>query len=426
MLSNCREWLAQSKERGMELGLKRVQEAHQALMLEAYQCTIIHVAGSNGKGTLCATLAAHFDSLDISTVMFTSPHLVRIEERIRFNGRPIDSHTFESYLNEIQMIESSLQFELTFFEITFLVSCLCAHRNNIDVFIVETGLGGRYDATRILPADIGVVTSLSLEHSDLLGETLAEIAAEKAAIARPGKPLIVRKVNDLEAVTAIEDEVMNAGQIAVDGFSESASLRWVNVTETDSIKQEAILLAKATLDALNVDASGIETSANALNWPGRFQKIPTHWNGTVLFDAAHNPSGLNKIQPELQHAIHQHESWSLLFGCTPQQNLPSFSKPLIDLCQQNPPTNIILTKPQYGRHPGVSLDELRELDWPPESIITECEDAGESYRRMEEFRDSFSIAIGSLYLVGEMFDVMGLWGSKYMELFPAKAQRDEA
>ena len=108
MPSNVREWLAESKKRGMELGLERVFKIHQSLIQSAYDGTILHVAGSNGKGTLCATLAAHLHQLRQSTVMFTSPHLMRIEERIRLNGRPISSQQFDAFLLEIQEAESLL------------------------------------------------------------------------------------------------------------------------------------------------------------------------------------------------------------------------------------------------------------------------------------------------------------------------------
>ena len=182
-MSDIRQWLDQTKGRGMKLGLERVHAAHKSL-IQSYKSTIIHVAGSNGKGTACALMATHLHRLNKTTVMFTSPHLVRLEERIRIDGKPISEQQFDIYLSLIQQTEIDLNIELTFFETTFLASCLCARDINPDVFIVETGLGGRFDATRILPADLCLLTSIQLEHRDILGNTLAEIAAEKAAIAR--------------------------------------------------------------------------------------------------------------------------------------------------------------------------------------------------------------------------------------------------
>ena len=426
MSSTVREWLAESKKRGMDLGLERVHATHQALLQESYQATILHIAGSNGKGTLCATLAAHLDALGCSTVMFTSPHLVRIEERIRVGGRPIDARLFDELLLRIQDAESLLMVELTYFEITFLVACLCAQHNNVDFFIVETGLGGRYDATRILPADACVLTSLSLEHRDILGDTLAEIAAEKAAIARPGKALIVRKIQDSEAIAAIETEARNAGRVELGETKQRALLEWVDVSEDTSVSNEAFLLAKTTLESLGIDADELKASIQSLNWPGRFQEIPANWSGSILFDAAHNPSGLAKILPQLQQRIAEHHPWTLVFGCTPQHDLFTFSEPLINLCRMNPPQFIILTEPQFGRYPAVSLDTLQGLDWPASSEVYLCKNANDSYAFLNKHRPEFSVVVGSLYLVGEMFDAMGLLDTEHMELFPAKTQRDEA
>ena len=426
MSTSVREWLAQSKKRGMELGLERVFKMHQAMIQSGYKATIVHVAGSNGKGTLCATLAAHLHQLNQSTVLFTSPHLVRIEERIRLDGRPISNQQFDAYLHDIREAESSMEEQLTFFEITFLVACLCASRNDVDVFIVETGLGGRYDATRILPADVSIVTSLSLEHRDILGDTLAEIAAEKAAIARPGKPLIVRLVNDSAAITAIEYEAKHAGRSELGEERGTASVEWISIPEDASFFQEATLLAQATLRCLNVDGGGLQTSQDLLNWPGRFHEIPAPWDGSILFDAAHNPSGLLRMLPQLQARIKQESSWTLVFGCTPQHDLSSFATPLIELCHQHSPEAVVLTKPQLGRYPGVELEALRALNWPISCTIFEQEDAASSSHCLNQLQPAFTLVIGSLYLVGEMYDALGYWGTEHMELFPAKAQRDEA
>ena len=410
----------------MELGLERVFSAHQALLQSANESTIVHVAGSNGKGTLCATLAVHLNHLGKSTVMFTSPHLVRVEERIRINGRPIDAQAFDQCLLQIQAVELELDLKLTFFEITFLVACLAAHREQASFFIVETGLGGRYDATRILPADAAVITSLSLEHRDILGDTLAEISAEKAAIARPGKPLIVRQIHDETAISAIEFEATNAGISALGEAFGTADLNWIEIPDGATFQQEALLLAKGVFGCFNLNTDDLQASVRSLRWPGRFQEISTEWEASMLVDAAHNPSGLARILPQLKNRIEQHPNWTLVFGCTPQHDLEIFSQPLIDLCHTYPPQNIVLTKPLHGRYPGVPINALQELDWPKACELHACEDTEASYRFLAERRPTFTIVIGSLYLVGEMYETMGLWGSEYMELFPAKAQRDEA
>ncbi|MGB0174075.1 MAG: hypothetical protein ACPF9S_03505 [Candidatus Poseidoniaceae archaeon] len=103
-----------------------------------------------------------------------------------------------------------------------------------------------------------------------------------------------------------------------------------------------------------------------------------------------------------------------------------FANPLIELCHQLPPESIVLTKPQLGRYPGVELEALRALNWPKSCTIFEQEDASSSSHCLDQLQPEFSLVIGSLYLVGEMYDAMGYWGTEHMELFPAKTQRDEA
>jgi folylpolyglutamate synthase/dihydropteroate synthase len=219
---------------------------------------------------------------------------------------------------------------------------------------------------------------------------------------------------------------MNAGRSAFGEAAGPAHLTWVDIPDGASFQEEALLLAKEVVALFNLKSDGLEASVRSLRWPGRFQEIPTAWNASMLVDAAHNPSGLARILPQLRARIEQHPNWTLVFGCTPQHDLQAFSQPLIDFCQTYPPKTIVLTKPLHGRYPGVPINALQQLDWPSESELHAREDAEASYRLLTKRRPAFTIVIGSLYLIGEMYETMGLWGSEYMELFPTKTQRDEA
>ena len=405
-MSNIRQWLEQTKRRGMKLGLERVHAAHKSL-IQSYDATIIHVAGSNGKGTACALMATHLNRLNKTTVMFTSPHLVRLEERIRIDGRPISEQQFDVYLSIIRQTEMELDIELTFFEVTFLASCLCARDVNPDVFIVETGLGGRFDATRILPADLCLLTSIQLEHREILGDTLAEIAAEKAAIARPRKPMFVRDIEDTEARSAVENEAHNAGQKPLGEIPSPANVEWITIDFKSSMKEEALMLVKVALSHLNFKIDSIDESMQSLNWPGRMQHIePMSWGGSLFVDAAHNPSGLKRVLPSITERVASKMEWCLVFGCTPQDDLDAFVQPLLDLCKKHPPSNILLTTPQTGRYPGVSFSELRRLDWSCEQAIIHAPTPHEAKLSLEHLQPEYTLAIGSLYLIGELFEAL--------------------
>jgi len=405
-MSDIRQWLEQTKRRGMKLGLERVHAAHKSL-IQSYDATIIHVAGSNGKGTACALMATHLNRLNKTTVMFTSPHLVHLEERIRIDGRPISEQQFDIYLSQIQQTELDSGIELTFFEVTFLASCLCVRDLNPDVFIVETGLGGRFDATRILPADLCLLTSIQLEHRDILGDTLAEIAAEKAAIARPQKPIFVRDIEDTEARSAVENEAHNAGQEPLGEIPSPANVEWITIDSKSSMKEEALMLVKVALSHLNFKIDSIDESMQSLNWPGRMQHIePMSWGGSLFVDAAHNPSGLKRVLPSITERVASKMEWCLVFGCTPQDDLDAFVQPLLDLCKKHPPSNILLTIPQTGRYPGVSFSELRRLDWSCEQAIIHAPTPYEAKLSLEHLQPEYTLAIGSLYLIGELFEAL--------------------
>ena len=408
-MSDIRQWLDQTKRRGMKLGLERVHAAHKSL-IQSYESTIIHVAGSNGKGTACALMATHLNRLNKTTVMFTSPHLVHLEERIRIDGRPISEQQFDIYLSLIQQTELNLGIELTFFEVTFLASCLCVRDIHPDVFIVETGLGGRFDATRILPADLCLLTSIQLEHREVLGDTLAEIAAEKAAIARPQKPMFVRDIEDTEARSAVENEAHNAGQKPLGEIPSPANVEWITIDSKSSMKEEALMLVKVVLNHLNFEIDSIEESMHSLNWPGRMQHIePMSWGGSLFVDAAHNLSGLKRVLPSITERVASKMEWCLVFGCTPQDDLDAFVQPLLDLCKKHPPSNILLTVPQNGRYPGVPLSELRRLDWSCEQAIIHAPTPHEAKTYLEQIQPEYTLAIGSLYLIGELFEALGIY-----------------
>jgi dihydrofolate synthase/folylpolyglutamate synthase len=408
-MSDIRQWLEQTKRRGMKLGLERVHAAHKSL-IQSYDATIIHVAGSNGKGTACALMATHLNRLNKTTVMFTSPHLVHLEERIRIDGRPISEQQFDIYLSQIQQTELDSGIELTFFEVTFLASCLCVRDLNPDVFIVETGLGGRFDATRILPADLCLLTSIQLEHRDILGDTLAEIAAEKAAIARPQKPMFVRDIEDTEARSAVENEAHNAGQEPLGEIPSPANVEWITIDSKSSMKEEALMLVKVVLNHLNFEIDSIEESMHSLNWPGRMQHIePMSWGGSLFVDAAHNPSGLKRVLPSITERVASKMEWCLVFGCTPQDDLDAFVQPLLDLCKKHPPSNILLTVPQTGRYPGVPLSELRRLDWSCEQAIIHAPTPHDAKTYLEQIQPEYTLAIGSLYLIGELFEALSIY-----------------
>ena len=184
-------WLESLKELGYNPSLDNAATLLLRLEMPQHSFPAVHVAGSNGKGTCCAILANAFTLSGKCTGLFTSPHLLSVNERIRIDGTPVAAVLFEDCLKQLREVTLiAPQISPTFYEATFLVAMLAFRDQGVERAVIETGLGGRLDATRLVDADCCILTEISLEHTEYLGETLAEIAEEKVAIVRQGRPVI--------------------------------------------------------------------------------------------------------------------------------------------------------------------------------------------------------------------------------------------
>ena len=425
----ARSWLESTKKRGMALGLKSTKTVLDRLQL-TLPPHIIHVAGSNGKGTVCALMAASLSLNGIENILFTSPHVARIEERIRRNGCPISSQEFDSALLRIHHAANGAEFnsviELTFFEVTYLVSMICSAGST--VLILETGLGGRLDATRCGPATASLVTSVSLEHTDILGSNLPAIAQEKVAVTRPHCPIIIRDPENLEVRQAMLTEVLNAGNEDLNEIPAPGKAHFVTIPKEATVHEEAGFLAYALFDTLGFATEFIEQARDILRWPARMQQLTALETSThpYLLDAAHNPSGLRRILPELERYITQHAPekdgqplWTLLFGTSPQDDLTEFLTPLHDLCRRMPPKQIVLTEPHGGRYPGVAIALLLEQNWSSNMPLSaaSASQAVETLSAYSEDEVGLVVSLGSLYLQGNLLNVFDWASDENLSLF---------
>lgn len=402
----------------MALGLRHTKSVLERLNLTHTPPHILHVAGSNGKGTVCALVAGSLSLSKIPNLLFSSPHLIRVEERLRINGVPVDAVKLDAALRSVrQAAAQPPTVPLTFFEVTYLAAMQFASNENIEVLILETGLGGRRDATRSGPATVCLVTSLSAEHSDILGDTIPEIAKEKAAIARPGRPILIRNPSDEDVNLAILEQVQASGQSELGEQQGPAEVDFISIPDTISVREEARLLAEALLGKSGLPTSNLNTAFNTVRWPARMQHIKTapRSEHSFILDAAHNPSGLARVLPELEHHIveackKETGGWSLLFGTSPQIDVQAFCQPLIELCHRHPPQHILLTVPQGGRYPGVSADRLAKFEWPCESVHVHKnpKNAVAHLTRLEADDVGLVVSLGSLYLQGNILGFLGL------------------
>ena len=370
-----RDWLEGLRSRGISLGLETTKEALNSLNDPQLCAPAIHVAGSNGKGTACAIISAALILSGKKVGTFTSPHLARVEERIRIDGIPITPTELDATLRVIRDIDPGL----TFFETTWIAACILFEEHEVDVMVVEVGLGGRLDATRTCKASVCLVTSISLEHTDILGDSIREIALEKAAIASECPLLVMKEIEEgKEDIETLYD------------------VQWVEI-EVDDYRQEAAILAEKVLRAGGFEAAAdrVPEAAEVIRWPARMQRVKSGGR-EFLLDSAHNTSGMERFIKTLAPIIKDRE-WSLLFGSSPQVKLDQFLQPILTLMEMNPPIDVVCTEARNGRYPALAADSFGFG-----RSINDVKDA------LASINGDFIVSCGSLYLQGEILIALGM------------------
>ena len=310
------EWLARLEAlhpREIELGLERVAAVARRLQLLPVSVPVVTVAGTNGKGSVVGALEALLTHKGIRTGVYTSPHLLRFNERIRIGGCEADDAGIVSALQAIDVARGDIS--LTYFEFATLAGLLLFQREAVDVVVLEVGLGGRLDAVNIVDPNVAVITSIALDHQDWLGDSLDAIAREKAGILRPDIPAVIAcsevPAGLAEAVTASGASAYWLGE----AFGVEPAMQewdgWVSGTEGTRrrlpVSQNPALLAQnlyaalQVLECLGYPVSDVEAQAilPALQVPGRRQAMIVGGVELVL-DVAHNPAAVARLVEFLQ------------------------------------------------------------------------------------------------------------------------------
>ena len=421
--STIRQWLESTKVNGMALGLENTLSILSSLNIDLSKTQIIHVAGSNGKGTLCSLMAACMSLNNDSNLLFSSPHLCRVEERIRINGKPVSKKEFDQAIELVRIYSEKKSINLTFFETTFLAAMAITSIIKPKFLILETGLGGRLDATRCAPADLAILTTISKEHTDVLGNDIYQIIREKAAIARPGKPLIAREMPIPNFQNTVIDCAANCANIELDEKPENVDCKFIQIDDNHTILQEAELLAREAFAILKIDATKLAEAKNIVNWPARLQELKLPSGHRIILDAAHNPSGLIRVSNELiemARSKNVENKLTLIFGTSPQQELEKMLSLINDFCRNFSDVEIYLTKPQGGRYPGIEPKDLATFDWIDCSIqiVDEVAIVIDNILARKPADVGTILSIGSLYLQGNILNHLGKNSDDDLHLLP--------
>jgi dihydrofolate synthase / folylpolyglutamate synthase len=438
--------LAQTPSRKFDL-------AHMRVLLTAlghpeHRFPSVLIAGTNGKGSTAATLASILQASGLKTGLYTSPHLIQINERIRLNGRPISDQDFAELHDLVDraaerlVLEGQLPWHPSFFEMLTAMAFEYFARNSPDMVVLEVGMGGRLDATNVVEPRLSIITDVALDHQKYLGETVGEIAREKAGIIRPGG-VVVTLPQLPEANDVIGNAILDANARAVNAvpyvppvspgsassLSSDDSGRASNIRNSyplevmgTQIMVESPLVGRHQLRNLalaiaaavelhnqgmvQITPASVEQGIRETKWPGRFQVIPaTTDNPEFVLDVAHNPAGAWALRSTLSNVYQDRRSIALVFGVMRDKAVQEITEILFPIAE-----HVIVTHANNPR--SANTNEILQA---AERVAggTKIEEAADVASALDQARtvagsSGLVVVTGSIYIVGEAMRILGI------------------
>ncbi len=389
---------------------------------KAFRC--VHVAGTNGKGSVCAFLTSVFEKAGKRCGLFISPHLVSMTERIQVDGCEISEWVFSQSFDKVKKMTESLEADgidtPSYFEFLFLMAMTTFAASGVDIAVLETGLGGRLDATNsILNPYLSVITNIALDHTKFLGNTIPEVASEKAGIIKRGIP-VVFDARNREAEQVIRQKAEEELSVCTGVYEEDFRILQIDKNRLELVTRDlgervleipfpapyeavnaavavkALMMLRKTYPAEFEDITDtvIETGLRKVKWEGRMEKVAEG----IYFDGAHNPDGM-KAFLEATSAMEGENPVSILFGAASDKAYPEMIR---ELTSHLNVTRATVTEIESPR--AVKADELarlfKEAGVPEVEAVSNPADAFKEARSKMEETDLF--CIGSLYLIGSL------------------------
>lgn len=359
----------------INLGLERITAILNLLGNPQDKLKCIHVAGTNGKGSVCAIVSTILKEAGYKTGLFTSPHLLRYTERIQINGNEIEEEVFAEKLFKIQEISEKNDIHLTEFEILTAVMFEYFAENNVDFAVVEVGLGGKYDSTNVIKSPIcSVITTIDLDHTERLGDTIEKIAEEKAGIIKSDCPVVINKSNkgfETIKLHTEKDQLFIAQKL----FLGEMSLKGIHQEENLALAISTILLAVP-----DIKITTIQNALKHVVHHGRFEYIAEK---RLLIDGAHNPNGVLALRKNLDTYFKNYKL-RFVFGCLRNKDYPQMVETLFKEDDE-------IYFYHFNHQNSATFEELSEV----------CKYSAKEYKNeLSEF-DGITVVCGSLYMIGE-------------------------
>jgi len=427
---------------------------HMRVLLEALQhperqFSAVLIAGTNGKGSTAATLASILRISGLDTGLYTSPHLVRINERIRLDGQEIGDdefavlHDLVDRTAERLVGEGDLPWHPSFFEMLTAIAFEYFVRHKVDIAVLEVGMGGRLDATNVVDPRVSVITDIALDHQKFLGNTVGEIAREKAGIIRAGGVVVTlpqqpaandvigntiltlgaRGVSAVQYVPPVSPAATSVRTLTTAGTGDTEGINCLSQYPLQVLGRQILVqtplvgrhqlrnvaLAIASAEELKlqgfegITAETIERGIRETRWPGRFEVIAAEDESPeYVLDVAHNPAGAWALRSTLS-ACYEDRPFTLVFGAMRDKAIGEMAEILFPLAER-----VIATRADNPR--SASADEIREA---ASRVSADIQQAGDVEAALEQARSTCGgaglvVVTGSIYVVGEAMRILGV------------------
>ena len=415
-LAKTIDWLYSLEARGEIYKLERMEAALEAIGNPHRKLRAVHIAGTKGKGSVAAMLDSCLRAAGYRTGLYTKPHLVNLAERTRISGAEIPAGLMLDYIERLRAIYDRAGLALTFFEFTVAMMFLYFAEENVDIAIVETGLGGRLDSTNVVTPILSVITPIGFDHMEYLGYTIAAIAGEKGGIIKHDIPVVIG-ARDAEArltLTSIAAQRRSAARLIDRDYSYTShapahrldyhglglDLRDLELGLAGPFQHENAAIAVATLEALQaqgwrIDENAIRTGLRDIYWPGRFDIVSQR--PLVILDCAHNEMSIAALLETMSVELGPAVKPRLIFGC---QSAKEWTRMVAMLGPRVRDVTLTRAKPKLPLEPEelaapfkaycparVKRDPMRAI----ERVVSELAPA------------DVALVTGSVYLIGEVY-----------------------
>jgi len=411
-----------------EFRLDRVENFLERLGNPHHEYPKIHVAGTKGKGSVSAMLASVVHAAGKKVGLYTSPHLHTYRERIQINGQPISRRAMATLVEEAQPLIAEFP-NITIFEVSTALAFRYFARQDVDLAVIEVGLGGRLDATNVITPLISIITSLSLDHTYLLGDTLPEIAEEKAGIIKPGIP-VVSSPQEPEALdvlgrvatanqttlTAVgrdwtwkqDSRSLNGQQLTVERIKGVSPIEGqYDLPLLGDFQLENATTAIAALDVLRqtgldwITQETVKAGLAQTSWPGRMEVL--NRDPLIIADSAHNPYSAETLVATLERWFPQ-KGWILIYGASNDKDIEGMLKALLPASE-----HVLVTRSYHPRAaaPYVLADQCADLGHGAEIAINPKRALEQACRHLTP--DLGILATGSIFLAAGIREV---WAEK--------------